>query len=124
MKNKHFFSLLTYDEQEKYKENFKKSDCNIDIDGFDTFMNLDSPNFMSFLKKSFVFDFTNEGFDYWFQIAQSNRCFEQWVHIVYNDLNTNEERSISMPLSYANTIADEMLINGLIGSYKIKKDEI
>lgn len=126
MINSKLFSLLSYDEQDKYLRNFSDQKCSTNVD-FDEFMSMKSPNFSAFLKRSFVFDLTLEGYDYWMAIANSNRCFEEWVTIGYVDLNTNEKRKLYMPMSFANEIADQMIMNNIFTSYTIergKKNEV
>jgi hypothetical protein len=75
--NKEWFTLLTPEEQEKFKRNCDHGLCY----GyeFDLYMDLNSENFYTFIEgldayaEPFDWAYTPQGHDYWLQIANSNR---------------------------------------------------
>lgn len=124
IKNSDLFDLLDIVEQEKFSANFKKHNSK---KVFDEYLKEDGLNFYDFILGGFSWDSTNEGFDYWRNLAYENRYVADMVDVYYNNIyfDTEEDivledcKSIQLPKFLAERIADEMLINGLITSYLV-----
>jgi len=119
---KDFYDLLTYEERALWEAEYHKQNVGISLE---IFLKSKATSFQNFLAQSFVFDLSEQGFDYWFNMSRSNRYLANWVDVYYNDVNIMTEmvqkgcRSIKMPLQQANQIAEQMLIQNLITGFVI-----
>lgn len=66
---KHYFGLLTEEEQRNFKQACEKLG-NI---SFETLMRFDWKSFSDFIGSSFRFKYAPKGADYWYNIQHSNR---------------------------------------------------
>lgn len=129
-KNSVYYEMLSFKEQEQFNRNFREQSL-MQGKSIDEYLQKRSRNFQAFLQGAFVFDLSNEGHEYWMKIINSDRCVPNWVDVYYDNYSIVSEqiiikaecKSIKMPFAFANTIADNMLINGMIGKYIIPKFE-
>lgn len=122
--NNDYFELLDIVEQEKFIKNFTKNNSKRT---FDEYLQMEGLNFYDFILGAFSWDSTNEGFDYWRNLAYENRYFAQMTDVYVNDIQIGTQevtilngcKKIKLPMFLAERIADEMLISGIIASYLI-----
>jgi hypothetical protein len=126
---KDYFELLTFDQQAKYEAEYLRQNKTPD---FQTFLEGECNSFHKFIMGGFIFDTSQEGYYYWHNLSNENKCLPDWINIYYNDISRDSNRvvikkdcrSFRLPDSYADTIAEDLMLQNVIGDYVIVRDGV
>lgn len=131
-----YYELLTVEEQFMYKSNYESAsvDSRASALSFEKFLDDSAKNFHSFLSSGFFWMQSEQGHDFWARISDEGRYLPEWTNVYYDliDMISDKDsiiirsgcKSIKLPLKVADTIAEEMLLSGLITSFVIPEIEI
>lgn len=125
---KDYFELLSFDQQDKYKAEYLRQN---DKPSFEDFLKQECFSIKMFLSGGFIFDLSEEGYYYWYNLSNQNMCLPEWVNVYINDIYFNDRvkiirkgcKHIKLPNPFADAIAEDLLINGVISNYIIFRDE-
>lgn len=127
--NKEYYSLLTIEEQALFEGNFALNSKLSNEISFDEWLDRSSNSFTQFLSSGFFWDGTEQGHEYWASINADNRYLPEWTKMYYNDIDMvgaedyyvirSGCKFINLPKRLAETIAEEMLLLGLVNSFVI-----
>jgi hypothetical protein len=126
---KDYFELLSYEQQDKYKAEYLRQN---DEPSFEEFLEDKCTSMKQFLSNGFVFDLSEQGYYYWYELSNGNLCLPEWVNVYYNDVDLHNPnrwvikigcKHFRLPNNFADAIAEDLLINNLISNYIIARDE-
>jgi hypothetical protein len=126
---KDYFELLSFEQQDKYKSEYVRQN---NKPSFEEFLEDRCFSIKQFLSSGFVFDLSQEGYFYWYNLANENLCLPNWVNVYYNDVDMQNPKiwiikkdckHFRLPNNFADAIAEDLLLNNLISNYIVMRDE-
>lgn len=122
-----YFELLNFDQQAKYEAEYLRQN---DKPDFQTFLDGECNSFHKFLMGGFIFDTSEDGYYYWYNLSNENKYLPDWINIYYNDIVRNSNnvvikkgcRSFRLPDAFADSIAEDLMLQGLLVDYIAVRD--
>lgn len=126
---KDYFELLSFDQQDKYKSEYVRQN---NKPSFEEFLDDKCFSIKQFLSGGFVFDLSQEGYFYWYNLSNENMCLPNWVNVYYNEVDMHNPKiwiikkgckHFKLPNNFADAISEDLLLNNLISNYIVMRDE-